>query len=63
MQAGIKVGHIGRSSVRYDVGLFVGGEPLPVAQGHFTHVYVDRQTRRPAAIPPDWRGRLETIVR
>jgi acyl-CoA thioester hydrolase len=52
VEAGLRVAHIGRSSVRYEVGLFGGDEPLTAAAGHFIHVYVDRQTRRPAALPP-----------
>jgi acyl-CoA thioester hydrolase len=51
VQAGLRVAHIGRSSVRYEVGLFGGDETLSAAAGHFVHVYVDRQTRRPAALP------------
>jgi hypothetical protein len=37
--------------VRYEVGLFAEGEPLSAACGHFVHVYVDRQTRRPVPLP------------
>jgi acyl-CoA thioester hydrolase len=50
IEAGIRVAHIGRSSVRYEVGLFGAGEPRCAAAGHFVHVYVDRQTRRPVAL-------------
>jgi acyl-CoA thioester hydrolase len=52
VEAGLRVAHIGRSSVRYEIGLFAEGEPLAAAQGHFVHVYVDRASRRPAALPP-----------
>ena len=62
VQAGIAVSHIGTSSVRYDVGLFVDGESLPAAQGYFVHVYVDRPTRRPQPIPEKWRRQLATIL-
>ena len=51
VQAGIAVSHIGTTSVRYEVGLFVGGEPQPAAHGYFVHVYVSRETRRPHPIP------------
>ena len=47
VQAGIRVAHMGTSSVRYEVGLFASSEPLCAAAGHFVHVYVDRETRRP----------------
>jgi acyl-CoA thioester hydrolase len=55
--AGLRVAHVGRSSVRYEVGLFAGDAPLSAAPGHFTHVYVDRaraarsNCRRAGALP------------
>jgi acyl-CoA thioester hydrolase len=52
VDAGVRVAHVGGSSVRYEIGLFAAGEPLCAARGHFVHVYVDRATRRPAALPP-----------
>ena len=52
VEAGIRVAHRGRSSVRYEVGLFGAGQELCAARGHFVHVYVDRQTRRPAGELP-----------
>jgi acyl-CoA thioester hydrolase len=51
VDAGLRVAHVGGSSVRYEIGLFAAGEPLCAARGHFVHVYVDRATRRPAALP------------
>ena len=53
IEAGIRVAHMGRSSVRYEVGLFAAGAPLSAAAGHFIHVYVDRSTRRPVPLPPE----------
>jgi acyl-CoA thioester hydrolase len=52
VDAGIRVAHMGSSSVRYEIGIFAAGEPLAAARGHFIHVYVDRATRRPATLPP-----------
>ncbi|MGZ5130570.1 MAG: acyl-CoA thioesterase [Caldimonas sp.] len=52
LEAGVRVGRIGGSSVRYEVGIFAAGAPETAARGHFVHVYVDRQTQRPAALPP-----------
>ncbi len=61
--AGIRVAHMGSSSVRYEVALFPGDESLPcAAQGHFVHVYVDRATRRPAPLPPRLIAVLETLT-
>lgn len=62
VDAGIRVARIGGSSVRYEVGLFAGGEPMTAAAGHFVHVYVDRATRRPAALPAQLRAVLERLL-
>ncbi|MCD2514138.1 acyl-CoA thioesterase [Comamonas endophytica] len=51
VEAGIRVARIGSSSVRYEVGLFAQGKTMTAAAGHFIHVYVDRETRRPCALP------------
>lgn len=60
--AGIRVAHVGASSVRYELGLFAAHEQLRcAAKGHFTHVYVDRITRKPAALPPELLFVLETL--
>jgi acyl-CoA thioester hydrolase len=61
VDAGLRVAHIGRSSVRYEVGLFGAGEPLTAAAGHFIHVYVDRHTRRPAHLPDALLHALEPL--
>jgi len=61
VEAGLKVAKMGKSSVRYEVGLFVAGEPLTAAKGHFIHVYVDRATRRPAALPARLQEVLEAL--
>lgn len=59
IEAGVRVTHIGRSSVRYEVGIFVTDRENPVAAGHFVHVYVDRESRKSTAIPPEMRVLLE----
>ena len=61
VEAGLRVAKIGNSSVRYEVGLFVQGEDLTVARGHFVHVYVDRATRRPTHLPQALRRVLESL--
>ncbi|WP_164963843.1 thioesterase family protein [Rubrivivax sp. JA1026] len=62
VDAGLRVAHLGRSSVRYEVGLFAEGEPTTAAAGHFVHVYVDRATRRPVALPPTLLAALQPLV-
>ncbi len=47
VQAGLRVAHAGRSSVRYEIALFANGQERAAAAGHFVHVYVDRLNRRP----------------
>ncbi|MDM7943934.1 MAG: thioesterase family protein [Hydrogenophaga sp.] len=59
--AGLRVAHLGKSSVRYEVGLFADGEDLAAACGHFVHVYVDRVTRRPVPLPAPLKTTLETL--
>ena len=60
--AGIRVAHVGASSVRYEVALFPADESLPcAAKGHFVHVYVDRALRRPAPLPPELMSVLEPL--
>ena len=61
VEAGLRVAHLGRSSVRYEIGLFALGEPLTAAHGQLIHVYVDRATRQPVALPPPLRELLLTI--
>jgi acyl-CoA thioester hydrolase len=60
--AGLRVAHLGRSSVRYEVALFAEGSASAAAQGHFVHVYVDRASRRPVELPAALRRALEPLV-
>lgn len=61
VHAGLRVGKLGRSSVRYEVGIFRNDEALASAQGHFVHVYVDRASQRPVPLPPALRAALEPL--
>lgn len=61
IEAGIRVAHMGSSSVRYEVGLFAQGAPLTAARGHFVHVYVDRVTQRPVPLPEPLRQVLQAL--
>lgn len=62
VQAGIRVAKLGTSSVRYEIGLFAQGEAMSAAVGHFVHVYVNKATRRPVALPAAMRVALEPLV-
>ncbi|AOS78985.1 MULTISPECIES: acyl-CoA thioesterase [Hydrogenophaga] len=59
--AGLRVAHLGTSSVRYEVGLFAEGAERTAAHGHFVHVYVDRASRRPVPLPEALKQTLETL--
>ena len=59
--AGIKVAHIGTSSVRYEIGLFKNDEEKPAAEGHFVHVYVTRSSNKPTPLTSEMRSILEKI--
>lgn len=62
VHAGLRVARLGNRSVRYEIGLFRNDEGDAAAQGHFIHVYVERSTRRPAAVPSEMRKALELIL-
>jgi acyl-CoA thioester hydrolase len=63
VRAGLRVGRLGTSSVKYEIGLFGGDEgQTAAATGWFVHVFVDRETRRPVPIPDPIRGALEAIA-
>lgn len=51
IDVGLRVGHLGNSSIRYEIALFNGDEDVASAQGHFVHVYVDRESGRPTPLP------------
>ena len=61
VEAGLRVAHLGRSSARYEVGLFGTADPEARAEGYFVHVFVDRATNRPVQSPAPIRAALEKI--
>lgn len=63
IEAGLAVSRLGRSSVRYAIGIFKAGAELAAAQGFFVHVYVDRSSQRPLAIPEATRRVLQELER
>ena len=62
VEAGIRVARLGTSSVRYEIGLFADRDTEAAAEGFFVHVYVDRATRRPTALPSKLGQALEALV-
>jgi len=61
VHAGIRVAHIGNSSVRYELGLFRNDDAQVAAAGSFTHVYVDRASGKPVPVPDPVRAVLEAL--
>ena len=62
LEAGVCVARAGRSSVTYEVGIFAQGAAQAAAAGEFVHVYVDRATRRPVALPQGLRAAVESLA-
>lgn len=62
VHAGVAVTKLGTSSVRYELGLFADDAERSAARGEFTHVYVDRATRRPVPLPAALRAVLEPLL-
>ncbi len=61
VEAGLRVGELKRSSVRYEIGIFREGTPEAVAAGWFVHVFIDRVSRRSTPIPAPIRAALERL--
>ena len=63
LSVGLRTTSVGRSSVRYDLAVFRDGDEFCAAHGHVIHVYVDRDTRRPVALPEALRRATEAVYR
>ena len=63
VEAGLRVGHLGTSSVRYEIELYLKEAEEPIAEGSFVHVFVDRGERKPRPIPDGVRASLERLTR
>jgi acyl-CoA thioester hydrolase len=62
VQAGLRVEKLGRSSVRYGIGLFIEGGEAAVAEGWFVHVFVDRATRLAVPVGDAMRAALTRLL-
>ena len=62
VEVGLAVERLGTSSVTYRLGVFAEGQAAAAAEGEFTHVYVDRASRKPTALPGEWRAKLEALL-
>ena len=57
---GVAIRKMGNSSLTYDLAIFKQDQHDASAQGHFVHVFVDRQTRKSISIPNEMRDALTT---
>ena len=62
IDAGLRITRLGKRSVIYEIGLFRAGSDTPATLGHFVHVYVGREQRRPLPIPDLIRNALVELV-
>mmetsp|Transcript_13511 Transcript_13511/g.20301 ORF Transcript_13511/g.20301 Transcript_13511/m.20301 type:complete len:168 (+) Transcript_13511:122-625(+) len=62
VEAGLCVTYKGKSSIKYEVGLFEQNKENISARGHFVHVFVDAKTRRPNPFPTSISDAIDTIV-
>ena len=62
IDAGLRIGKLGNSSVRYEVGIFIEGDDDCAAFGHFVHVFVTRPENKPTPIPPRLRDAMARLV-
>ena len=62
VDAGLRVAHLGNSSVRYEIGLFRQGDDEPAATGYFVHVFVEREGHTPVPLPDAIREALAPLL-
>jgi acyl-CoA thioester hydrolase len=61
IEVGLATATLGSSSVVYHLGVFGADAEAAAAEGHFVHICVDRETRRPVPLPRRWREVLERL--
>ena len=62
IHGGLRVSRIGSSSVTYEIGLFKNDDDQCAAKGHFVHVYVNEESRRPVPLTEDMRDKLMALT-
>ncbi|MBE1532728.1 acyl-CoA thioesterase [Actinomadura algeriensis] len=62
IKVGMRIGKLGTSSVRWEIGMLRASDDALVAQGHFVHVFVDRTTRRPTPITGAVRAEMDKLT-
>lgn len=62
IEVGVAIAKLGNSSLRYDLAIFKQNQNHASAQGHFVHVFVDRQTRKSTSISTEIRDALTAFL-
>ena len=62
VEVGVAIGKVGNSSLRYELAIFKQNQQLAAAQGHFVHVFVDRENRKSTMIPEAMREILNSYL-
>ena len=62
IHVGLKVIHLGNSSVKYELAIFKNDDDIASAAGNFVHVYVNRNTNKPTPIPQNVREILAGLI-
>ena len=62
IEIGMRVASVGGSSIRWELGVFAEGSDEPASEGHFVHVVVGRNSRRPLPVPDRWREALSKLA-
>lgn len=62
IEVGLRVAKLGNSSVQYELAIFKAGEQEACAAGRFVHVFVERSSNRPVAIPEPLRAALQELL-
>ena len=60
---GLRLAHLGTSSLRYELAVFRDDDDEAAAEGHFVHVWVDRASNRPVPVPDAVRAAVEPLHR
>ncbi len=62
LEGALRVNRLGSSSVEYGLAIFRSGDENACAFGTFTHVFVDRNSKRPTAIDGALRSALQSLL-
>jgi len=62
LDIGLRVGALGNSSVRFEIGIFRKGDDAAAASGHFVHVFVERASNAPVPVPDTIRTALQRLI-